>query len=488
MAHNVRMKMEKLEPLDLRKCKTVGDIVAGMEKCSFGARMLGEVTRKIVKWTQEDPAPIIIFDGRTDNAFGALLHYMDSKKGNKGWFSRIMRPEKYASHNHIGGRILVVGGYSERYEEAIYHKPDEVIFINPFGMAKPDQIRDGYFPNVVFSDPRFVLPVIASVLHEKNDGRYETASELISDLKKCGGLAEEIHSGFKTLISMANDPDCAVIYTASGAMTIAQMNLICCDLIDSGFIQCMATTGALICHGLVENIGLPHYKYNPDFSDAVLATERLNRVTDTLEPEENLDQVEFLIEEVASSYIRPRPMGSFEFNQLIGSHLATAFPNQRGILKSAYEKEIPVFIPAFYDSEIGNDLVIINRKRNHNLLSQIVIDQNRDSEKLVDFVSKKKRIGIFTVGGGTPRNYIQNVAPLIEIMNERLGLIMPDTKFSYGCRICPDPMWHGHLSGCTYNEGVSWRKFHPNALKSEIHEDATLVLPFLVKALMEHIS
>jgi deoxyhypusine synthase len=488
MAHNAREKMEKLEPLDLAKCKTVGDILSGMKKCSFGARMLGEVAEKVVKWTNENPKPIIIFDGRMDTPLGGLLKWMANGKGGKNWFSKIIRPERYKGFNHSGGRALVIGNYPERHEDAIYHKPDESIFINPFGLAKPGQIRDGYFPDAVFSDPRFVIPVLASVLMEKKEGMPETATELIWELKNGGGLADEVNYGFRTLVEMIKDTQCAVFLTASGAMTIAQFNLVICDLIDSGFVQGMATTGALICHGLVENVGLPHYKYNPKFSDAMLAKERLNRVTDTLEPEENLDQVEFLLEEVIDNYIGSKPIGSYEFNRLIGSHLVANFPDNRGILKSAFEMDIPVFIPAFYDAESGNDVVIINRKRENNLFPPVIIDQCRDSEKLVEFVTQQKRIGIFTIGGGTPRNYIQNVAPLIEIMNERLGLKMPDVKFSFGCRICPDPMWHGHLSGCTYDEGVSWRKFHANAMKSEIHSDATIILPFMVKALMEQFS
>ena len=53
---------------------------------------------------------------------------------------------------------LSSAGFSERYAEAIYTKPARAIFINPFDMARPGQIKDGYFPDAVFADPRYVMP------------------------------------------------------------------------------------------------------------------------------------------------------------------------------------------------------------------------------------------------------------------------------------------------------------------------------------------
>jgi len=100
-------------------------------------------------------------------------------------------------------------------------------------------------------------------------------------------------------------------------------------------------------------------------------------------------------------------------------------------------------------------------------------------------VTEAKRFGIFTIGGGVPRNNTQNVAPLIEIINERLGASLPQRRFSYGIRICPDRPYYGHLSGCTYSENESWRKATKNGVYAEIQTDATQVWPFLAKHLME---
>jgi deoxyhypusine synthase len=113
------------------------------------------------------------------------------------------------------------------------------------------------------------------------------------------------------------------------------------------------------------------------------------------------------------------------------------------------------------------------------------MDLEQDSRELIRIVTEAKRFGIFTIGGGVPRNNVQNVAPLIEIINERLGATLPPRRFTYGIRICPDRPHFGHLSGCTYSENESWRKAVKNGVYAEIQADATQVWPFLVKYVME---
>lgn len=284
---------------------------------------------------------------------------------------------------------------------------------------------------------------------------------------------------------MVEDPECTVFLTISGAMTIAKMGLTICDAIDEEMVQYLACTGALMAHGLVESIGLKHYKYHPDHGDALLAEQKINRITDTLEPEENFDHVEEIVDAALDGIDGLEPMSPMSFHRLVGQYLAEHYPDERGILKSAYLKRVPVSTPAFVDSEIGNDVYIHNLKRRQRGRPPLLMDLERDSRVLIEMATKGKRLGILSIGGGVPRNNVQNVAPLIEIINTRLGMHLPESQFSYGCRICPDPMFHGHLSGCTYSEGMSWRKMSVTGRFSEIHADATLVWPFLLKYVME---
>jgi deoxyhypusine synthase len=273
--------------------------------------------------------------------------------------------------------------------------------------------------------------------------------------------------------------------TVSGAMTVGKMDLVICDMIESGLIHAISSTGALMAHGLVSSIGLKHYKYNPAYDDTALARRKLNRVTDTLEPESNLDTVEEVIGRVIEQLDGRRAISPTLLNRLVGKHLAENYPDERGILKSAYLRGVPVFVPAFVDSELGNDLYIHNLKRKRRGKRPILVDLEMDSKELIKLVTGAKRFGIFTIGGGVPRNNVQNVAPLIEIINERLDTALPPRRFTYGIRICPDRPHFGHLSGCTYSENESWRKAVKNGVYAEIQADATQVWPFLVKYVLD---
>ncbi|HEY3304693.1 MAG TPA: deoxyhypusine synthase family protein [Candidatus Binatia bacterium] len=475
------VQFEELKSLDLGRCATVGDIVDGMRASAFGARMLGEVARTISEMAASNKKPVLIYDGLEKSSLGVLL----KKFVRNGWCGKILSPSRYAGQKKRGDNVIVVGAFSERDAEAIYAKPARALFINPFDMARPGQVRDGYFPDAVFADPRFVMPVIYRTLAEWIDGKPTSVEELIAELASYGGVAAQVAKGAKALLIMARDKDCCRFLTVSGAMTVGKMDLIICDMIESGLVHAISSTGALMAHGLVSSIGLKHYKYNPAYDDTELALRRLNRVTDTLEPETNLDTVEEVIGQVIQQLNGARPISPTILNRLIGKHLAENYPNERGILKSAYLHNVPVFVPAFVDSELGNDLYIHNMKRKRRGKKPILVDLERDSLELIKLVTGSKRFGIFTVGGGVPRNNVQNVAPLIEIINERMGSIYPNRRFTYGIRICPDRPHFGHLSGCTYSENESWRKAAKDGVYAEIQADATQVWPFLAKYVMD---
>jgi len=475
------VEFEELKSLDLRRCATVGDIVDGMRRCAFGARMLGEVARTVHEMATSKRKPVVIYGGLKNSALGILLQ----KFVKSQWCARIVLPSEYAKAKTRGDNVIVVGGFSERNAEAIYKRPARAVFINPFDMARPGQIKDGYFPDAVFADPRFVMPVIHGALKEWIDGDPSSAGSLIANLAGYGGLAEQVARGAKALRAMIGDKNCCRFLTVSGAMTVGKMDLIICDMIELGMIHAISSTGALMAHGLVSSIGLKHYKYDPKYNDTELARRKLNRVTDTLEPETNLDTVEEVIGEVIDGIDGSKLLSPTMLNRLIGKHLAERYPNDRGILKSAYLRRVPVFVPAFVDSELGNDLYIHNLKRKRRRKRPILMDLEQDSKKLIELVTGAKRFGIFSIGGGVPRNNVQNVAPLIEIINERLGPTLPNRRFTYGIRICPDKPHYGHLSGCTYSENESWRKAAKDGVYAEMLADATQVWPFLVKYIME---
>src|SRR5258708_36277370 len=144
--------------------------------------------------------------------------------------------------------------------------------------------------------------------------------------------------------------------------------------------------------------------------DVELRAASYNRVYDTLEAEQNLDAVELVMEAVLGRWNAKETMCSWRLNQEIGRHLKKNTKG-RGILKSAFERNVPVFVPAFTDSELGLDVALTNRMRKRKAQPQLRYDPFLDLNYFAETLLQQPRLGIFTIGGGVPRNWAQQFGP-----------------------------------------------------------------------------
>ena len=322
-------------------------------------------------------------------------------------------------------------------------------------------------------------------------GSAETIDEILTQMSRTAFGGRQLGEAADVLTEMVEDPDCFVVGTFSGAMTVAKQGLLLCEMIDRGMLQAVVSTGALMAHGLVESFGMTHFKYRPSMDDQELYRAGYDRVYDTLELEQNLDDTEWIVRDVLALLADGADTSSHEISAAIGRHLVEN-DSGRGILASAHRQGIPVYIPAFSDSELGLDFALHNRWRRRNERAPLRFDPFRDLEDYTRNIVAAKRTGIFTIGGGVPRNWAQQVGPYLDIIQKRLGETEGDPKrFRYAVRICPEPVHWGGLSGCTYSEGVSWGKFMPEdegGRFAEVHADATLVWPFLLKGVIERLE
>jgi deoxyhypusine synthase len=335
--------------------------------------------------------------------------------------------------------------------------------------------------------------------------KISSFGDLLEAMGKTAFGGRHVGKAFEVLWEMIADPECQVVMTLSGAMTIAKMGKIITKMIDEGMVQCIISTGALMAHGLSESVGKTHYRHDPSMSDEELFKKGYNRVYDTLEMEANLNYVEHIVTQTVKRLSQDRPLCSEMLTRELGKTLAEEVQGE-GILKSAYLKNVPVYIPAFTDSEVGLDMGTLamageltqaRAQTGQNgdlavlksiLRSQPSFNPYLDLNSYADHVLSAKRLGIFTIGGGVPRNWAQQVGPYIEISNLRLGLSVNPPRFHYGVRICPEPDYWGGLSGCTYQEGLSWGKFitpKDGGRFAEVLSDATVVWPLLMMGLLE---
>ena len=317
-----------------------------------------------------------------------------------------------------------------------------------------------------------------------------SADDLIRAMSRTAFAGRSLGEAADVLEAMVRDPDCLVVCTLSGAMTIAKMGLVLCDMVEQGWIQSIVSTGALMAHGFVEATGRSHFKYDPSMSDQELYEKGYDRVYDTLELERSLDDIERIVYEVLAEMPEDAVYSSADFHEALGAWL-TKHVEGRGILKSTHEHGVPVYVPALTDSEIGLDIALYMRRAQRLGKACPRYDAFKDLDQFTEQILSAPRCGIFTVGGGVPRNWAQQVAPYLEITRVRLQEDIPLRQFQYGVRLCPEPAHWGGLSGCTYTEGVSWGKFVPKAQGgqyAEVLADATVTWPLLAKAVGERLE
>jgi deoxyhypusine synthase len=321
--------------------------------------------------------------------------------------------------------------------------------------------------------------------------KCRTIDELVRAMGDTAYTARQIGDAADVLEAMARDKDCFVVMTLSGALTVGKMGLVFCDLIESGIVKAIVSTGALMAHGLVEATGLSHFRYDPSkMDDNELFMAGYNRVYDSLEPETNLDHVEEVVDGILEDWDPNEIVCSWKLHRRIGEFLKKNTKG-RGILKSAYEHNVPVFVPAFSDSELGLDFALNKYGRQRDGRPLLRFDPFEDFEVFANTMMATKKMGIFTVGGGVPRNWSQQFGVYAELMARRGYKKLPLKRYAYGVRICPEPVNWGGLSGSTYTEAVSWGKFVPKeegGRLAEVLEDATVALPLVVGAVLERIG
>ena len=329
-------------------------------------------------------------------------------------------------------------------------------------------------------------------------GRIMDDDELLAAMAQTAFGGRRLGEAAEVLKEMIADPRCSVVMTLSGAMTVAKMGLLITEMVERGWVQAIISTGALMTHGMVELAGMKHYKAEDGAKDRDLFLKGYNRVYDTYELEENLNKLGGLLRGTFEE-LDGQPFGSWNLTRTVGRRLAA--PETRGILSACYRKGVPVYIPALTDSEFGLDLatyylarpLLDKSKRIDTGLHELRTDFDPfiDLAHYTRFCLAADRIGIFTIGGGVPRNWAQQAAPFVDYMARSLDRTEELNRIRYAVRICPEPVHWGGLSGCSYSEGVSWGKFVPlseGGRFAEVFADATICWPLLVQGVIQRMK
>lgn len=265
--------------------------------------------------------------------------------------------------------------------------------------------------------------------------------------------------------------DCTIFLGMAGALSAGGMRMIAAQLIASRYVDCLVSTGANLYHDLHETRGRHHYVGSPRENDAALQAEHIDRVYDTYASEDEfVDNDEWIAAFVLT--LERRPYTSRELLYKLGEHLWNE-TGRDGILTAAYRASVPIYCPAIADSSIGMGL----SQARHREAGAGHADVIGDIIESANIVIRKPRTASIVLGGGTPKNFINQASVQAEFYDDRVG------GHRYAVQIVTDAPHFGGASGSSLEEAQSWGKLATDAEQVTVHADVTVALPLLVTAL-----
>ena len=265
-----------------------------------------------------------------------------------------------------------------------------------------------------------------------------------------------------------------ILLGLAGPLIAAGQRKVLRDLVEWGVVDVVVSTGAILYQDLYQTIGGKHWMGTPSADDVKLRDVYLDRIYDTYVDELQFEETDRAIGKVTEGFPR-RPASSREFLAYLGSR----FRDPASLVATAARRGVPVFSPALIDSSIGIGLTLYyqgNRHRPDRFLLVAILDYY----ELVQILNASPRTAVIYIGGGTPKNWIND------------GIVMANYAFGregeghfYALQVTMDTPLTGGLSGSTLDEAQSWGKSSRHATRAMAHVEASIGLPLLAGALWD---
>jgi deoxyhypusine synthase len=268
---------------------------------------------------------------------------------------------------------------------------------------------------------------------------------------------------------MQKDKNCSVILTLAGSTSAGGCMKVYADMVKYGMVDAIVATGASIVDmDFFEALGFKHYQGTPFIDDKLLRKNYIDRIYDTYIDEKNLQSCDDTIYKIANS-LEARPYSSREFIWQMGKYLKKHAKKKESLIELAYDHNVPIFCPAFTDSSAGFGLVLHQVK---NPKKHMTIDSIADFRELTDIKIKAGTTGLLMIGGGVPKNFVQDTVVCAEI----LGIEAEMHK--YAVQITVADSRDGACSSSTLKEACSWGKVD-TTFEQMVFAEATSVIPLL---------
>ena len=293
--------------------------------------------------------------------------------------------------------------------------------------------------------------------------------ELISSMNKMSFVSREIANAANIYNEMLEDKDCTIFLTLAGSTSAAGCMHIYRDLVKYNMVDAIVATGAsIIDMDFFEALGFKHYQGSQFQDDTELRDNYIDRIYDTYIDEDELQMCDKTIGEIADK-LEPKSYTSREFIFEIGKYLKSNAKKKGSLIEMAYDNNVPIFCPAFTDSSAGFGLVMHQERNPKN---HITIDSIREFRELTEIKIRSKGSGLFMIGGGVPKNFIQDTVICAELLGKNVDM------HKYAVQITVADSRDGACSSSTLKEASSWGKVDVTK-EQMVFAEATSVLPLI---------
>ena len=293
--------------------------------------------------------------------------------------------------------------------------------------------------------------------------------KIITSMEKMSFVSRETANAANIYNEMLKDKDCTIFLTLAGSTSAAGCMNIYKDLVKYNMVDAIVATGAsIIDMDFFEALGFKHYQGSQFQDDTELRKNYIDRIYDTYIDEDELQECDKKICEIADN-LEPRSYTSREFIHEMGKYLKKNSKKKDSLIETAYDNNVPIFCPAFTDSSAGFGLVIHQEK---NPSKHITIYSIREFRELTEIKIQSKGSGLFMIGGGVPKNFIQDTVICAELLGKDVEM------HKYAVQITVADSRDGACSSSTLKEASSWGKVDVTK-EQMVFAEATSVLPLI---------
>ena len=264
---------------------------------------------------------------------------------------------------------------------------------------------------------------------------------------------------------MLADRECAVVLTLAGSLVSAGLKKTIITLVENNMVDAIVSTGAnIVDQDFFEGLGFKHYiapgsPEAPPVDDLTLRNLMIDRIYDTYINEDDLRDCDDTTKKIFDQF-QPGSYSSREFIEAMGAYLAAKHAKNESIVKTCFQKRVPIFCPAFSDCSAGFGIVLHQTEKTEKGEAYVAFDSGKDFRELTDIKLASKDTGLLMLGGGVPKNFAQDIVVAAELRHERKGGKARGEvgMHKYAVQITVADARDGALSGSTLREACSWGK------------------------------